>query len=107
MDLAAIRNRLACCSLSEEKYKDAVLSLLLAIADDSGSNTEHTMPTGTNIPVPAGAYSVIIINTGGTNLINGIIPLDNLGSQNFVANNNKTLPAITITGGTWIWSAII
>jgi len=107
MDLAAIRNRLACCSLSPEKYQDAVLSLLLALVDDTGSNTAHTMPIGTNINVPAGAYSVIIINTAGSNLINGIIPLANEGSQTFVANNNRTLPEITISGGSWIWSAIV
>ncbi len=110
MDLELLRDRLTCCGLSEEKYKDAVLSLLLAIADGTGlapeATTPHTLATGTTSPVPAGAYSVTIQVSAGPSVINGITVPTN-GSLTLTANNNKALPAIPITGGTFSWGAII
>lgn len=109
MDINILRDREACCTLSQSTFQDAMISLLLAIADSTGEPavpTEHTFATAGTSPVQAGAYSVTIQVSSGPSVVNGIsIPTN--GSLTLTADNGKVLPEVVITGGTYVWGAIL
>lgn len=112
MNISEIRARNGVSKFSLQYYKDAIVVLLLGIVDGLASiggapvSSPHTLNTGSTSPIAAGAYAVTIQVTSGSSVVNGIsVPTG--GSITLTANNNKTLPAITITGGTYVWGAIV
>ncbi len=73
----------------------------------------HNITTGTNVNIPIGAQEIIINNLTGTNTIDfgggntfTLTNGDSLTLTGEVSNNAiGTLPAVTISGGTWQWIA--
>jgi len=110
MEIEDIRERLECCNLSPARAQDAIISLLLGIVDGvGGGGGAHTLTTGSNINVPAGAYSVTIQVSTGSVAVNGITILAG-GTITLTANNGRTLPEIVVTdlgSAAWTWGAIV
>lgn len=97
--------------IDKDTYERSLLGLLCnlnsaIVAAPTVVTTPHTFSTGSTSPVPAGTYTVTIQVTSGPSVVNGISVATG-GSITLTANNGKTLPAIVITGGTYVWGAII
>lgn len=88
----------------------------VACAGDSGPLVDqtHVLSHGTDINVPAGMKSVTIVRLTGSPVVDGGFTLgDSPYPQSVTYNASEVvgaralLPAITIAGGTWQWTAVL
>ena len=88
----------------------------VACAGDAGPPPDvvHTITYGTDVSVPAGAKSVVISRISGTVVIDSGFTMSGSplpDSISFEAsdspNVNATLPAISVSGGSWQWAALL
>lgn len=88
----------------------------VACAGDSGPLVDqtHVLSHGTDIDVPAGMKSVTIVRLTGSPVVDGGFTLgDSPYPQSVTYNASEVvgaralLPAITIAGGTWQWTAVL
>lgn len=85
-------------------------------SSDTGTldDQTHVLTHGVNTSVPSGAKSAVIANLTGTTTIDGVFQLGASPLPTAITYGANTpdevralLPAITIAGGTWQWSAIL